>query len=217
MAIKAIIFDFWGTLADQGVHPSPIRQVKAILRLRIPFQEYIIPFEKTFMTKSYEDLTQAFTAVCKIFAREPKQWLVEKLVGLWNKNRLLAKLYPETISVLEELKNKGYKLALISNTDFSSVESLLDRFDLRKYFDVIHLSFKTGFLKTDKESFETVLKELGVGKEQVLMVGDSLATDIEGAKNVGIKAVLVDRKDKREYENKIKSLEELKNILEEEE
>ncbi len=213
--IKAIIFDFWGTLIDQGVTPSPLRQVKAILRLGIPFQEYILPFENVFMTKGYEDLTQAFTAVCKIFGREPKPWLVEKLVGLWNKNKLLAKLYPETIGVLEELKSKGYKLALISNTDFSSVESLLEKFDLNKYFDATHLSFKTGFLKTDKESFESIVKQLKVKKDEVLMVGDSIATDIKGAENAGIKAVLVDRRNMREFENKIKDLSELKDVLEE--
>ena len=213
--IKAIIFDFWGTLIDQGVTPSPLRQVKAILRLGIPFQEYILPFENVFMTKGYEDLTQAFTAVCKIFGREQKPWLVEKLVGLWNKNKLLAKLYPETIGVLEELKSKGYKLALISNTDFSSVESLLEKFDLNKYFDATHLSFKTGFLKTDKESFESIVKQLKVKKDEVLMVGDSIATDIKGAENAGIKAVLVDRRNMREFENKIKDLSELKDVLEE--
>jgi len=213
--IKAIIFDFWGTLADQGVHPSPIRQVKDILGLRIPFQQYILPFEKVFMTKSYEDLTQAFSAVCRIFAREPKPWLVEKLVGLWNKNKLLAKLYDETASVLDELKEKGYKLALISNTDFSSVESLLEKFDLNKYFDVVHLSYKTGFLKTDKESFETVIKELDVDKKDALMVGDSLATDVKGAENAGIKAVLIDRRDMREHKEKIKDLNGLSKFLEE--
>ena len=154
---KAIIFDFWGTLVDQGVNPSPIRQIKETLGIRVSFQEYILPFEKQFMTRDYEDLAEAFTAVCKIFGREPEKWLVERLVGLWNKNKLLAQLYPETIQVLDELKNKGYKLALLSNTDFSSVESLLEKFDLNKYFDVVYLSYKTGFLKTDKES---LIKEL---------------------------------------------------------
>jgi len=210
---KAIIFDFWGTLVDQGVNPSPIRQIKETLGIRVSFQEYILPFEKQFMTRDYEDLAEAFTAVCKIFGREPEKWLVERLVGLWNKNKLLAQLYPETIQVLDELKNKGYKLALLCNTDFSSVESLLEKFDLNKYFDVISLSYKTGFLKTDKESFENVLKELRVEKEDAVMVGDSLATDVKGAETVGVKAVLIDRRNKREYKNKINTLSDLNDFL----
>ncbi len=214
--IKAILFDFWGTLAEQGVHPSPIGQVKYILRIKVPFHEYIVPFEKTFMTKEYKDLTDAFTAVCKIFGREPRDWLVEKLVGMWNKNKLLAKLYPDTIQVLEELKKRGYKLGLISNTDFASVESLLDKFDMRKYFDAVHLSYKTGYLKTDKESFEGLLKDLHVKRDEALMVGDSIVTDVEGAQNAGIKAILIDRRDRREYEEKIKDLTELRGKLEEE-
>ncbi|MEM4248506.1 MAG: HAD family hydrolase [Candidatus Nanoarchaeia archaeon] len=210
--IKAIIFDFWGTLVENGVFPSPLRVAQQMLWLRIPFSDFAARFENAFYTKPFESLSKGFEAVCAEFHKFPKEWLIEKLVGMWNKNRLLAKLFPETISVLDDLKSE-YKLALISNTDAFSVEPTLEKFDLAKYFDAIVLSYKIGALKTQPEMFEEVIKQLGVKKEHVVMVGDSIETDMTGAENAGIKGVLVDRRSKREYKYKITDLNGLREIL----
>ncbi|MEM4369048.1 MAG: HAD family hydrolase, partial [Candidatus Woesearchaeota archaeon] len=94
-----------------------------------------------------------------------------------------------------------------------SIEPLLERFDLAKYFDAMHLSWQTGFLKTNPKSFEILLRQLGVSKDETLMVGDSLETDIEGARKAGIRAILIDRKGKRDYPNKIGNLNELMRFL----
>lgn len=211
--VKAILFDFWGTLAENGTY-SPLRQTYNILRARMRFSDFVIKTEQVLMTKKYEDQNAAFTELCKEFNIDPKPFIIDKLIGIWNKNKLLAKLYPETIDTLEELKKEGYKLAIISNSPSNSVEPVIEKFELNKYFDAIILSWETGTLKTDKEMFATAMKKLKVRKkEDVLMVGDSMPTDMEGAKNAGIKSVLVDRKDSRDYPDKIKDLTELKEFL----
>lgn len=213
--VQAILFDFWGTLVENGIFPSPVRQVRYTLRLRIPFQEFIVKFEEAFMLKKYETLKEAFENVCKAFDVNPPQFVIDSLIGMWNKNMLLAKPFPETIKVLEELK-KDHKLAIISNTDNFSLEPVLDKFDLRKYFDAIILSYGTGYLKSNTKMFGEAMKKLGVKKKKdCIMVGDSLESDIVGAKKAKIAAVLIDRNDRREYETKIKTLEELKALLEE--
>src|SRR3989344_2442570 len=96
---------------------SPLRQSYALLRPRMPFGEFAETFEKAFMTKKFDEQTQGFNAVCEALQIPAKPFIIDKLIGLWNKNRMLAKLYPETTKVLEELKKKGYKLCLVSNTD----------------------------------------------------------------------------------------------------
>lgn len=210
--IKAIIFDFWGTLVENGVFPSPLRSAQQMLWLNIPFSEFAARFENVFYTKQFESLSQGFEAVCAEFKKEPNRFLVEKLVGMWNKNRLLARLFPETLEVLSDLK-ENYKLALISNTDAFSVEPVLEKFDLAKYFDNITLSYKTGLLKTHAEMFDAVLEGLGVKKNEVVMIGDSIETDITGAENAGIRGILVDRRNRREYKHKIADLTQLKDFL----
>ena len=210
--MKGVLFDFWGTLVENGIHPSPLKQVKYTLRVQTGFSDFVVRFEDVFMTKNYEDLYEAFEAVCKEFEVEPTKPILDRLVGTWNKNGMLCKPFPETIQLLEDLKKDGYKLCLISNTP-SNIVSVLEKFDMSKYFDAEILSCNVGLLKTDTKMFDLALKELKLKKEEVVMVGDSLHTDIKGAEDAGIMPILVDRRDGREYKNKVTSLEQVKEFL----
>jgi len=210
--VKGIIFDFWGTIVEQGTY-SPLRQTYKILRVRMPFSPFVVKFEQVFMTKKYEDQATAFKEVCKSFNLECKPFVCDKLIGIWNSCKLLAKPYNETIDVLKELKQKGIKLALSSNSPFNNVEPVLEKFDMNALFDCVNLSWETGKLKHEPDTFDSILRKLKLKHGEVLMVGDSIETDIAGAEKSGIKAVLVDRKGRREYENKIKDLTELKEFL----
>ncbi|MBN1644577.1 HAD family hydrolase [Candidatus Woesearchaeota archaeon] len=210
--IKGIIFDFWGTLVEQGTY-SPLRQTYKLLRVRMPFSPFVVKFESVFMTKKYEDQATAFREACKVFNIDCKPFVIDRLIGIWNSCKLLAKPYPETIDVLKDLKAKGIKMALSSNSPFNNVEPVLERCEMNDFFDRVNLSWETGKLKHEAVTFESILRPLGLKRSEVLMVGDSLETDIAGAEKVGIKAVLIDRKDRREYDNKIKDLSELKNFL----
>ncbi len=212
--IKAVLFDFWGTLAENGTY-SPLRQTYEMFRLRIPFGNFVTSFEQVVMTKKYEDKTEAFTKALDLLHRTPRGDQLDKLIGLWNKNVLLATLYPDTIETLEELKKKGIKIAVLANTPSFTGHDILQKFDLEKYFDAVMLSYEQEMLKTDPAFFKKTLKKLGVKKEEALMVGDSLPTDIKGAEAAGIKAVLLDRKNNREHPEKILNLKQVMKYLEE--
>lgn len=209
---KAIIFDFWGTIVETGVFPSPVRQVKRIMRLDVPFSEFIVKFEKVLMTRRFDSLSEAFEHVAQEFGVNPPPFVYDKLIGMWNKNRLLAKPFEETMEVLERLHEK-YKLVLLSNSDSLSIEPLLERFDLRRHFDIIKISCETGVLKTDPQAFEDILAELGADASDVVMVGDSLESDMVPAKAAGMRAILVDRRDRREYPDKISDLTQLDSCI----
>ena len=208
--IKAILFDFWGTLVENGTY-SPLKQTYAILRVRMPFGEFVQRFEEVFMTQKFESQEQAFAQTLEHLGMPARKALVDELIGLWNKNRLLAKPYAETFDALADLK-KTYKLVLLSNTD-CFVDSVLEKFSLRSYFDQTALSYEEGHLKTDPHLFEAALKKLKLSKNDVIMVGDSLETDIAGAVKAGIRAILVDRKNKRDFSPKICDLRELRECV----
>lgn len=213
MVVKGVIFDFWGTLVENGVYPSPVSQVKYFLRLKeMGFHDYIVRFENVFMTRKHENLTDAFNKVCKEFKVSPPSWVVDKMVGMWNKNMLLAKPFPETIEVLEKMK-KDYKIGLVSNTDPFSVEPIIKKFDMERLFDAQVFSYNVGSLKGDNELYEKCLKQMKLKKEEVIMVGDSIESDINSANNFGINPILLDRRNKREYEHKIVTLDELPEAL----
>ncbi len=209
--VKAILFDFWGTLVENGVW-SPIKQVKSILNIKLPFPEYVVRMERAMMTSKFENLKSAFIAVCKEFNLEVDEEKIGQLVGIWNKSWMLAQPYDETVSALKKLKEK-YQLILVSNTDNFSIEHVMNKFNLSELFDNIFLSYNLGLIKTDERFFKQVLSEITLGVDDCVIVGDSLQSDVIAAKKVGIKAVLIDRRNSREFHPKIKTLMELEPIL----
>ena len=210
--IKGVLFDFWGTLVEQGTYSTLVQSYR-LLRPRMAFSPFVVKFEETIMKKKFEDQKEGFEAICKAFDVDATPFLLDQLIGIWNKNKLLAKPYPETVEILKELKAKGLKLALVSNSIHGAIEAVMEKFDLAQYFDGVYISSEIGLLKQEPECFKKVLKDLKLKKTDVLMVGDSLQTDIAGAEAVGIKPILIDRREKREYENKIKTLKELDKYL----
>ena len=208
---KVILFDFWGTLVENGI-PSPIKQVKNVLGIYIPFSEYVKRMESAMMTKNFPSLREAFIAVCEEFKVEPTEFIIDQLIGLWNKSWMLASIYEDTEEVLADLQ-KDYTLVLVSNTDSFSIKNVFEKFSLGKYFTKIYFSCELGNIKTDKEFIPAILKDLNVEAKDCVFVGDSILSDMAAAKNAGIRGILIDRKNCREYEPKIISLQELKNIL----
>ena len=209
--VGTILFDFWGTLVENGVW-SPIKQVKNLLRINLPFPEYVVRMEQAMMTSKFENLREAFKSICQEFDIQCDEKKLDELVGMWNKSWMLAHPYEEVKEVLEKLKGK-YNLVLVSNTDAISINNVLDKFQLRPLFNKIYFSYELGLIKTNKNFFKHILNDLNIRVEDCVMVGDSVQSDIISAKKIGIKAILVDRRNSRDIHPKIKSLWELEQVL----
>lgn len=208
-----MFFDFWGTLVENGTY-SPLKQSFSILRLTIPFGQFVEQFERVVMTKVYADQAAMFTDACKSFNVFPKPIIIDKLIGVWNKNRLLAKPYPETIEVLQKLKEQKIKLVLISNAPVNNVEPVLERFNMTDLFDCLFLSSEQGKLKNEG-LVELALKKFKLKKTDAIMIGDSIETDIKAATDAGILGYLVDRRNTREFERKVITLTDVLKLVEE--
>ncbi len=209
--VKVLLFDFWGTLVEQGVH-SPIKQVKNLLQINLPFPDYVVRMERAMMTRTFPGLQEAFQSVCAEFQIECPREIMEELVGMWNASWMLARPYPDVEKALAELKKK-YTLVLISNTDSISVQKVLEKYNLRPYFDNVFFSFEMGLLKTDKDFLTQVVGQLNVGVEDCVMIGDSIQSDILPAKHLGMPTILMDRKGRREMDPSIRTLKELETML----
>lgn len=94
-------------------------------------------------------------------------------------------LVPHALELLNYLKDR-YSLTIVSN-GFAEVQySKLKSTGIYHYFDHIVLSEEAKALKPDPQIFEYALQLNKAKAEEVLMIGDSLATDITGAQNAGI-------------------------------
>lgn len=135
--------------------------------------------------------------------------IVEEAVAgkhLWDAT--LVKV-PYLDEVLTELKRKGFKLGIISNTVTSREEHVrmaLRKIDVEKYFDMIVTSVDVGHEKPDERIFMTALKKLRVKPQDALMVGNRVSVDVVGGNRMGMKTVLF--KWNRRYNERITSPEE---------
>lgn len=100
--------------------------------------------------------------------------------------------YPETRPTLEALRAAGAPTAVISNWD-RRLPQILDNLGLTGFFDHVTVSAIEGVEKPAPAIFERTLDRLGVGADEAVHVGDSPLEDYQGARSVGMNAVLVDR------------------------
>jgi putative hydrolase of the HAD superfamily len=205
--IKAITFDCWDTLLDDDVSRGKKRK------------EYFLRIfsEKGFST-SKDDMNELFSREATIFQeyiienrKTPDSTMrVKTIVQLANVqlassdmdeaalycDRIALEYRPPVVpgikKVLGELSGV-YKLAVICNTGWHSAETvrqLLEGYDFTKYFSYLTFSDRAGIAKPHKQIFEYTLDKLQCRTEDAVHIGDSEYSDIVGAKEANINAIL---------------------------
>jgi putative hydrolase of the HAD superfamily len=106
-------------------------------------------------------------------------------------------LYPDTMPVLEELRRRGCRMAIISNTPWGSPGSLwreqVTRMGLDRYVEVSTFCDDIGWRKPARPLFDYALARLGASARHALVVGDDPRWDTAGATVAGLDSVLLDR------------------------
>jgi putative hydrolase of the HAD superfamily len=102
------------------------------------------------------------------------------------------KTYDDVIPLLDALKERGFKMGLISNWD-STLEPIIKGLGLAHYFDPIISSAVARLHKPMPEIFLLALEHIGAKPENAMHIGDHVYADAKGAAGVGITPVLLDR------------------------
>lgn len=100
-------------------------------------------------------------------------------------------LFPYTHEILQHLKEKGYRLHLITNGFEKTQWSKLNNSNLGQYFEEVITSEGSNSVKPNREIFEYALQTTGATVSESIMIGDNLEADIKGALNAGLDAVFV--------------------------
>ena len=108
---------------------------------------------------------------------------------------MLPSVVPGAHDVLAELRERGYRIGLISNTGRTpgyALREILDRLGLAASIDAMVFSNEHGACKPQPSIFETLRGALGVDYDEMMFVGDNLYVDVHGAQRLGITGVHFD-------------------------
>lgn len=214
VGVKAILFDLFDTLlltrAGVNLGESCLKNVYGFL-------------SANGVRVSYEDFRQAYSEVrnrlyerISVNLEEPhysvrisevlrmlgydcdlKDPLVKGAVNAYSEE-FTRHIYPDEDArhVLSRLRGSGYKIGVVSNFSIPEcAHNLIERYGLREFLDAIVISAEINRRKPSPEIFNFTLKVLGVSASESIFVGDTPDVDIRGARNVGMKTVLIERKD----------------------
>jgi HAD superfamily hydrolase (TIGR01509 family) len=117
--------------------------------------------------------------------------ILDDLWAYHQEHNLWEHVPPDVFPVLEQLRAAGVTLAIASNAN-GVLERMFDRVGLTPYFHAICDSCVEGVEKPDPRFFQIVLERAGGRAETAMHVGDLFHVDVLGARNAGIRAVLLD-------------------------
>lgn len=130
-------------------------------------------------------------------------------------------IYPETIPVLESLKEQGYIIATLTDVATGMPDELHKSYfpELMPYFDMYVSSQSCGYRKPNPKGLYDISEHFGILPDEMIFIGDE-QKDITVTKRFGCRSVLIDRKGRQEQfgqEFTVADLNKLLSILKREE
>lgn len=213
--VKAITFDLWGTL----------------IRSNSNFEKEKLDYFANYSGLKISDVKREFDSVKKGFNENvslygmhfPKRYVLETILRRLNctveesMTNLLFRHYEkmfldnkpflysdETLETLEKIKRKQIPMYLVSNTlliEGSILTRVLDKLQIRKYFNYFFYSDEVGFSKPSQKMYDNVFVHINENysyittRNLVLHVGNDMVTDYEGAKSYGFQSLLINDPD----------------------
>lgn len=227
--IKGIIFDYGGTIDTGGDHWSWIiydawQQAGVAADLPL-FREAYVYAERELARTLHILPHHNFADLLRIKMNIELQWLAQnghfppaqveekatEIAEICHKSARAAA--DKAKPVLDNLYKK-YPMALVSNF-YGNVNTVLEEFDLKKYFKDVIESAVVGVRKPDPKIFTLGVEALGCKPEEALVVGDNYSKDIAPALKAGCQAIWLkgkgwtEEEDKTLYPQTITSLDQL--------
>ena len=217
--VKAIIFDAYGTLFDVN---------SAAEKCKDKIGDKWEPFANFWRTTQLE-----YTWLRSLMGRHKDFWQItedslDKSMKAFNidssmKNELLnlykiLSPYKEVSETLKALKEKKFKLAILSNGTPSLLNELVKSNNLNNLFDDIFSIEEVGVYKPDSKVYDIPVKKYKIKKDEIAFLSAN-TWDVSGGGNYGYQSIWVNRNnnifDNLDYKptNEIKSLKELTNLI----
>lgn len=202
--IKAVLFDLGNTLVKTWAPEATIHGVLASLgidRAVEEIREALLRTEEEFRESGYRSLygkadyveywEKWNSQVLRNLGISGNNYLAKEILIRWFDHADCV-IYPDAEKTLVNLKQTGLKLGLISTAYEEDIAAILQRANLdRSFSDVIVGANTLMKEKPHPDVFKYALRKLSVEPEAALFVGDHAKNDYEGARAVGMRALLI--------------------------
>ncbi len=178
--LKAIIFDFDYTLGDStnGIALSinyALEQLGYATKNLADIKRTIgLSLKETYHALTLRDNADEAEQFAKLFKEKADCVMVDN-----------TELYHGVKDILQKLKEKGYKTAIVTTKFHYRIEQILSKFDAKELIDLIVGAEDVKVEKPNPEGLLWAIAHLNVGKDEVLYVGDSIV-DAKTAENAGV-------------------------------
>lgn len=213
MTVRAVFFDFMGTLA-RFVPEQEDLLVEAAARADITLTQQAarrgfsaagdwwnrqmallslnerLPEERETLYREFDQ--RVLQAAGITISEEAAYQIFRELLRQGHESRLAA--FDDVVPALVALQQREVRLGVISNSGQRLLHILAD-LGLDTYFDTVVTSGEVGITKPQPGIFHMGLERAGVAPDEALYVGDQYQNDVVGARSAGLVPILVDRYD----------------------
>lgn len=209
--IKAVIFDFIGTLTNVRGYSleasrmtSRMKLYKAVVNAGFKvdaksFLEAHIQAHEKYRVIRYQKLVEVTNAVWISealnnlgYETTPDDPQVKTAINISFEDYLNSLELRQCTKRILKMTSTDYKLGLVTNFTYAPVIYVgLRKLDINQFFNAILISDEVGWRKPHPKIFNEALKRLRVSAHETVYVGDSPLEDIKGAKATGMKTVFV--------------------------
>lgn len=208
--IKAVIFDLDNTLCDtyEAITPAlrntfsyylshfPEKTVDEMLEINE------LAFKETFLNPSISIPSAQILIWYKIFEllsiKPPVKAIVEMVEYIQGEVRNKIKLFNGAEELLTFLRNEDIKIGILTNGSFIEQSRKITSLGIESYVDYLVTPEMTFVNKPHERAFLYILEKLNTKPWESVMIGDSLYSDIDGAKKVGMQTVFMKKYDENE-------------------
>ena len=193
MKTKAVVFDAYGTLFDVnsaaekckdkiGIKWEGFSNFWRTTQLEYTWLRSLMKRHKDFWEITEESLDKSM----KVFDINPD--MKKDLLELYK----VLSLYPEAKEVLENLKEKSFKISILSNGTPALLNELIRSNNLNNFFDDLFSIEEVKIYKPDSKVYELPVKKYGIKPDQITFLSSN-TWDVSGGGNYGYNAIWVNR------------------------
>lgn len=204
--MQAVIFDYARTLVSFHLdHDDLIRTMAGALPLldgppmtaQSVVDEVLLPLDRRLLDRDGAldevDYGAAYAHAWAGAGHHPSPETLDRIMELeqevW---RRAARLAPDALPTLHQLRRRGIRLAVCSNSPYPGVHiaAQLRHLGVEELFDAVVVSADVGRRKPAPEIYRAALDRLGIEAPQALFVGDQVPEDYDGPRRLGMRAVI---------------------------